>query len=103
MKKYVIDTREKQEFTAGSKARNDINEILERKGYDKKYIYINSKKSKIFMFRDIFTTYKDLKRIVEQLENNSELIIQFPWDSLAYKYAKYIKKCQKERVLKQSL
>lgn len=100
MKKYVIDTREKQEFTAGSKARNDINEILERKGYDKKYIYINSKKSKIFMFRDIFTTYKDLKRIVEQLENNSELIIQFPWDSLAYKYAKYIKKMSKRKSIK---
>lgn len=45
--KYVIDTVNPKDFTAGSKARNDIESILTKNGYDKFTIVVGEKKKKI--------------------------------------------------------
>lgn len=93
MKKYVIDTVNPKDFTAGSKARNDIESILTENGYDKLTIVVGENKKKIL--RETYKIKKQLKSILDCVEKNSLVVFQYPWGTLSYGMAKII--CEKRQ------
>lgn len=98
--KIVYDAKIIDKEKSSSKARQDVSEILEKKGYVIKYINENVVNSKIDMFKNINYCYKQLKDSLTNLEDNSTILFQYPFDSLTYKYSKLIKKCAGKKQLK---
>lgn len=93
--KIVIDTKYDNTFTATSKARDDVNKILIKKGFIIKNITIKNKN----LIMNILQNYIQLKEILKNTKENSTLLFQYPFDSMSYKYSKTIKKiCNKKHI-----
>lgn len=90
MKKYIIDTVNPADFTAGSKARCDIDDILITKGYEKRAIVVGENKKQVFT--EVPKIAKQIKQIVEKMEPNSLVLVQYPWGTLSYLFAKILRK-----------
>lgn len=99
MDKYVIDTVNEDNLTAIGKARQDIEDILFSLDYNKRNILIKSSSNYLELFRNIKSVYTQLEDIISEIPNGSEIIIQYPWDSMSYKYAKYLRKYKKKKNL----
>lgn len=100
MKKVIIDTTTGQSMTASSKARNDILEIAKKVGYDVKLIPITDSTDKFSLLKEIYLTYQKLKEILKELELGTIVIVQYPWNSMIFRYAKLIKKMARKKNLK---
>lgn len=92
MKKVIIDTSVGESMTASSKAREDILTTSKQNGYDAKLISIDGSTNKFSLLKEIYFTYQKLKKILDDVEDGSTVIIQYPWDSMLYQYAKFIQK-----------
>ncbi len=90
--KIVYDAKIIDNDKTSSKARQDVSEILAKKGYVTKYINENIANNKIDMLKNIKYCYKQLKDSLTEIENNSTILFQYPFDSLTYKYSKLIRK-----------
>lgn len=90
MAKYILDIKHNKGNDAGYKARVDISTILKNNGYIEKEIFVGNNKKQIF--KELFLQRKQLWRIVHTLEDNSFLVIQYPWNTMYYGFAKMIKK-----------
>jgi len=95
MKKYVIDTVNPKDFTAGSKARNDIESILTKNGYDKFTIVVGEKKKKILS--ETYRIKKQLRTILDSIEENSLIVMQYPWGTMSYGMAKIVSEKMQSR------
>lgn len=98
MKKYIIDTVNPKDFTAGSKARNDIEHILIKSDYEKLAILVGENKKKIL--REVCKIKKQLKNLFKSMENNSIAVFQYPWGTLSYGMARIIRVKTKKKHIK---
>ena len=98
MKKYILDVTTSKDFTATSKARKDIDSILENEGFIKKTIEIGKTKQKVI--KEIHAICCQLTTILQTLEDDSELVVQYPWPTMSYRMAKIIKKQAKKKRIK---
>lgn len=98
--KYVFDIKYEESFTATSKAREDVNKILTKAGY--KVIYFSMKKtnSSFDLYKNIKYIYNQMKVAFNNIPSKSTIVFQYPFDSLNYKFSKYIKKQKFEKKLK---
>lgn len=98
--KYVFDIKYEESYTATSKAREDVNKILAKEGYS--IIYFNMKKgnSSFDLYKNISYIYKQMKKAFDDIPIKSTIVFQYPFDSLSYKFSKYISKKKHERSLK---
>lgn len=90
--KIVIDVKYEESFTATSKAREDVNDILKKNGYQVKFIDVKRIESKKNIISNINNGYKQLKEILSKVPGNSTIVFQYPFDWMNYKYSKIIKK-----------
>ena len=97
MEKVVIDVIVENNYNAGSKARKDVNQILQNVGFNVKYVNSKSCKSKIDLYNNVKYCYKQLCDILDKLCNDSILVFQFPWDSLSLKFSNKIKKVANDK------
>lgn len=88
MKKYVLDTFNQKDFTAGSKARNDIEATLIKNGYNKLTIVVGENKKKILS--ETYRIKKQLRTILDSIEKNSFVVLQYPWGTMSYGMAKIV-------------
>lgn len=98
MKKYLIDTIQKGDYTAGSKARMDIDDILLGCDFEKINIIVGNNKKKVI--KEISTISKQLDKIFDDIENGSLIAVQYPWDTLSYSIAKKCKNKAKQKNIK---
>lgn len=98
--KIVIDIKYDNTFTATSKAREDVNKILEKKGFETKYINVKKGNDIKTLINNIKPSYKQLKKILEELPKQSTLLFQYPFDSMSYKFAKKIKEIKEKKQIK---
>lgn len=90
MKKYIIDYKNETDYTAGSKARMDISEILKSYGYKTLYITIGSNKKRIF--REVERIKRQIPAVFSSIEEESIVLFQYPWPTLSFKIAEEIGK-----------
>lgn len=101
MDKYLLDIKNKEDFTAGSKARNDVENILTSLGFKRKFIYSKSnKKSVVNTVCSLLQIENQLKKVMRSLEENSILIVQYPWDFLMLKFSRIICNYANEKNIK---
>ena len=93
MKKYILDLRELDKYTAGSKAREDAEQILKSEGFIIKTI----NKSLNSLLLELPYIKKQIKIIMNEIDRNSLLVIQYPWIYLSYGFAKEIRKLANKR------
>lgn len=98
--KYVFDIKYEESYTATSKAREDVNKILTKSGYN--VIYFNMKKGNGMynLYKNINYIYKQMKTMLDEIPVKSTIVFQYPFDSLSFKFSKYIKKKANEKSLK---
>ena len=95
--RYVIDTKVIDDYTAGSKARADIDAILCNNGFYKKNIYVGDNKKAVV--REILNIKQQIREIFTDLENDSVVVFQYPWPTMHYSFAKEIHKiCSKKNI-----
>ena len=92
MKKYVIDLKQGEYFNAGFKAKVDVDYILQKDGFEVKYLKVKEAKTMIDKIKNCKSAYKQLVKILNEIDCNSLLIFQYPIDLITYKFAKKIKK-----------
>lgn len=98
MKKYILDLRELDKYTAGSKAREDAEQILKSEGFIIKTINVKSiNKSLNSLLLELPSIKKQIKIIMNEIDRNSLLVIQYPWIYLSYGFAKEIRKLANKR------
>lgn len=78
MEKYCVIEKDFVENHAGSKARNDIAEILIRNDWNPLTVHHSEEKGTLDKIRMIFLTWNDWSRIYRMVPENSELLIQYP-------------------------
>ena len=96
----VLDTKFDDCFTATSKARIDIDKILESLGYNVRFIDLKRTKGKFDLYRNINYSYSQYKKILNSLESNSTIVFQYPFDSLKYSFSKYLLKIKNKKNFK---
>lgn len=84
MKKYVIDTVNPSDYTAGSKARNDIDQILSELGFQKESIVVGPDKKRVF--KEIACIKRQLRNVFDGFEDDSVVVIQYPWPTMSYSF-----------------
>ena len=94
MCKYIIDVVNKDDLTANGKARYDVDNILLSLGYEKKNIHLEEIEGYGDLIKHVNIIYNELKGIVDEIPNDSDVIIQYPWPAMSYKYASYLKKAK---------
>lgn len=91
MKKYVIDLKQGEYFNAGFKAKVDVDNILQKDGFEVKYLKVKDAKTMIDKIKNCRSAYRQLVKILDEIERDSILIFQYPIDLITYKFAKKIK------------
>lgn len=89
MKKYIVDTINKNDFTAGSKARDDIRNILTTQGFIDITISVGENKKDVF--GEVKSIKEQLKSKLGVIEPNSTVVFQYPWPTMSFELAKIIK------------
>ncbi len=92
MYKYIIDIVNKDDLTANGKARYDVDNILVSLGYEKKNIRLEKIEGYGNLIKHVNVIYNELKGIIDEIPNDSDVIIQYPWPVMSYKYASYLNK-----------
>ena len=72
--------------------------ILEHEGFVRKTIDIGKNKKKVI--KEIHAICRQLTTILQTLEDDSELVVQYPWPTMSYRMAKIIKKQAKKKRIK---
>lgn len=98
MEKYIIDTYNPEDLTAGFKARKDIDLILIKQGFKKINIAVG--KNKKAVFKEVLRIKKEIVEAFERIEENSLIIFQYPWGTLSYDISKEIKKLASQKKCK---
>lgn len=94
MYKYIIDIVNKDDLTANGKARYDVDNILLSLGYEKMNIRLERMDSSLDLIKHVNIIYNELKRIIDKIPDGSDVVIQYPWPIMSYKYASYLKKAK---------
>lgn len=92
MNKYIIEFRYHSSFNAGSKARDDVKFYLEEMGF--KLLEINLASSKVRKFMQLLTLKEKLKTI----ENESIVLIQYPYNNSSLYLQSILKTLKKKRI-----
>ena len=98
--KIVIDIKKEEEKTATTKARCDVNQILVSEGFEVKYINVIKGNSYKILLKNINYSYKQLKKILSDLSDDSTVFFQYPFDSMSYKFSTIIKEFKNKKKLK---
>ena len=78
MRKYCIVEKNFIENHAGSKARNDIADILVKDGWEPLVVHHSEEKGTLDKIKMLFLTRNDWSKIYHKIPENSELLIQYP-------------------------
>lgn len=76
---YVIDQAAVGRKHAGSKARDDVNSILEKRGFVRKTIECTYSADIRSILKDTFSVPRQAKQIVRSFEKDSFFVLQFPF------------------------
>ena len=98
--KFIFDAKKISSESSSSKARCDVTKILEKCGYKIEYINEQETSKKIDLIKNINFCYKQIKNRLSEIECNSTVLFQYPFDSLSYKFSKLIKKYATKKSLK---
>jgi hypothetical protein len=93
--KYIVDTVNKNDYTAGSKARDDIKRILNSCGF--KDIAINIGDNKKNVLHEVSGIEKQLKEKLSTVDDHSYVVFQYPWPTMSFDFAKIIRNICKEK------
>lgn len=78
MGKYCVVEKNFIENHAGSKARNDIADILVKDGWEPLVVHHSEEKGTLDKIKMLFLTRNDWSKIYHKIPENSELLIQYP-------------------------
>lgn len=78
MEKYCVIERDFVENHAGSKARNDIAEILIREHWNPLTVHHSEEKGTLDKLKMVLLTWNDWNRICRRVPSDAELLIQYP-------------------------
>lgn len=78
MRKYCIVEKNFIENHAGSKARNDIADILVKDGWEPLVVHHSEEKGTLDKIKMLFLTRNDWSKIYHKIPEHSELLIQYP-------------------------
>lgn len=78
MGKYCVVEKNFIENHAGSKARNDIADILVREGWEPLVVHHSEEKGTLDKIKMLFLTRNDWSKIYHKIPEHSELLIQYP-------------------------
>ena len=78
MRKYCVVEKNFIENHAGSKARNDIADILVKDGWEPLVVHHSEGKGILDKIKMLFLTRNDWSKIYHKIPENSELLIQYP-------------------------
>lgn len=76
---YVIDQAAVGRKHAGSKARDDVNSILEKRGFVRKTIECTYSADIRSILKDTFSVPRQAKQIIRSFEKDSFFVLQFPF------------------------
>lgn len=76
---YVIDQVAADAKHAGSKARDDVNSILQSRGFSKELVECSYDPGIGPILKDTYRVPRQMKRIVKSLEKGSFFVVQFPF------------------------
>ena len=95
MKKYIVDTVNKNDYTAGSKARDDIKRILNACGFEDITINIGDNKKNVF--HEVPGIKRQLKEKLSKVNDHDYIVFQYPWPTMSFEFAKIIQNICKEK------
>jgi hypothetical protein len=95
MSKYIVDTVNKNDYTAGSKARDDIKSILNSCGFEDITINIGDNKKNVF--HEVSGIKKQLREKLSAVNDHSYVVFQYPWPTMSFEFAKIIRSICKEK------
>lgn len=78
MEKYCVIEKDFVENHAGSKARNDIAQILIKNHWRSLTVHHSEEKGILDKIKMVFVTWSDWNRIYHRIPENSELLVQYP-------------------------
>lgn len=78
MGKYCVVEKNFIENHAGSKARNDIADILVKEGWEPLVVHHSEEKGTLDKIKMLFLTRNDWSKIYHKIPEHSELLIQYP-------------------------
>ena len=87
---YVIDQVAAGARHAGSKARDDVNSILQSKGFSKELIECSYDPGIGSILKDTFYVPHQIKRIIKSFDNGSFFVVQFPFRCFSARLGKQI-------------
>ena len=94
---YVIDEISLHENHAGSKARDDVNFILENNGFVLKSLNYSYGGSIFKLLNKFFNETKDLKKILKSFKKGDMVLIQHPLICYSTHLGEFIKKTSKKK------
>ena len=97
MNRYIVDTQNKNDYTAGSKARDDIKNILNSVGFQDITIQIGENKKNVI--REVTSIKSQLEAKLSGVESNSFILFQYPWPTMSFEFAKIIKRVASKKKL----
>ena len=80
MKQFCIVERDSHEFHAGSKARNDVGEILTAQGWTALPVHRSQGKGTPDKLKMAAVTWMDWRGVAKQLSPGDTLLVQYPLD-----------------------
>ncbi len=95
MEYYILDTKQICNYNALYKARKDITFILKKYGFQEKLIFVGNNKKRFI--KEIVSQKKQIVKLMNSLTNGSVLAVQYPWNTMWYGIAKYIKLISKKK------
>lgn len=81
---------------ANAKARDDVNSLLKKRGFDLKYIINDNSDSFYKIILNIKKNKNQLNKILNNVNGSTIILFQFPWISMSYGFAKKINKVAKK-------
>lgn len=79
MKQFCIVERDSHEFHAGSKARNDVGEILTAQGWTALPVHRSQGKGTPDKLKMAAVTWMDWRGVARQVSPGDTLLVQYPW------------------------
>ncbi|WP_367341846.1 hypothetical protein [Limosilactobacillus sp.] len=96
----MLDVNNPLTHNSASKARTDSKIILRNLGFKELTININLKSKRKELFRGLNIIQKQLADYLNSIKPHSLLVVQYPWDILAFRFSKIIKKITAAKSIK---
>lgn len=98
MDKYILDTVCKQEYSALSKSRSDIYDVLAQEGFKKISIVLGTNKKRLL--HETHSIRMQLSDNLSKVAEDSVVVMQYPWPTMSYSFSLILKRLKKKKKIK---